>query len=277
MTPFGVSGPLNGARASDLEVTASSGSLWLAGEPGRAPVRTTLPQAWSWTGMYAAAGALMALLARPIIGAGQTVDTSGQASMATVHPPACIFWDVMREEHVRLGAHLLGRSIVGARFRNVWRCADGYVAFAIQGGPIGRHTMRELVRWMRERHYDCARLVAIDWDRFDNRTLTQSEVDALEAEIAPFLSTLTKAEFFRGVISRNMLGYPAATAPDVYADEQLRARSFWQDVPLEAIDRALPFPGGFAVFDGERPAIRRPPPRLGEHNDEVFAEIAAHA
>jgi crotonobetainyl-CoA:carnitine CoA-transferase CaiB-like acyl-CoA transferase len=275
VTPFGGSGPLNGARASDLEVTASSGSLWLAGEPGRAPVRTTLPQAWYWTGMYAAAGTLMALLARPVIDGGQTVDTSGQASMATVHPPACIFWDVMREEHVRLGAYLLGRSIVGARFRNVWPCADGYVAFAIQGGAVGRHTMRELAAWMRQRGTLGPRFAASDWERFDNRTLTQPEVDALEAEIAAFLRGLTKAEFFRGVVERNMLGYPAATASDVFADEQLRARSFWQEVRLDAIERTLPFPGGFAVFDGDRPAVRRAPPCLGQHNDEVFAEIAA--
>ena len=161
--------------------------------------------------MYAAAGTLMALLARPLIGRGQTVDTSGQASMATVHPPACIFWDVMREDHVRLGAYLLGRSIVGARFRNVWPCADGYVAFAIQGGAVGRHTMRELVSWMRERGAVAQRLGAIDWDTFDNRTLTQLEVDALEAEVGEFLRGLAKADFFRGVVERNMLGYPAAT------------------------------------------------------------------
>src|SRR5439155_27224724 len=138
ITPYGTTGPLADAPASDLEITAASGSLWLAGEPDRAPVRTTLPQAWSWTGMYAVAGTLTALLARDVIGTGQHVDCAGQASMVTVHPPAAIFWDVLREEHRRLGVNLLGRSIVGASFRNVWRCADGNVAFAIQGGSIGR-------------------------------------------------------------------------------------------------------------------------------------------
>jgi hypothetical protein len=32
----------------------------------------------------------------------------------------------------------------------------------------------------------------------------------------------------------------------------------------------LRFPGGFALFDGERPAVRRSAPRLGEHDDEVY-------
>src|SRR5205823_5948175 len=64
ITPYGSTGPLSDTPASDLEVTASSGSLWLAGEPGAAPVRTTLPQSPFWTGMYAAMGALLAVVGR---------------------------------------------------------------------------------------------------------------------------------------------------------------------------------------------------------------------
>ena len=273
VTPYGASGPLAETPASDLEVTASSGSLWLAGEPGGPPVRTTLPQSPLWTGMYAAAGALLALFARRKTGRGQHVDVSGQQSMVTVHPPAPVFADVAREEHMRLGPNLLGRSIVGARFRNIWPCADGHVSFAIQGGPIGRHTGRMLAAWMSEKGFAAPRFRAIDWDTFDNRTLSQADVDALESEVGAFLATLTKREFFDGVIARNMLGYPVADAADIYTDEQLRSRAFWQDV---AIDGAtLTFPGGFALFDGERPRIRRAPPRLGEHQREVLGRVTA--
>src|SRR5207249_11716846 len=99
ITPYGSTGPLSETPASDLEVTASSGSLWLAGEPGAAPVRTTLPQSPFWTGMYGAMGALLAVAARVRTGRGQHVDVSGQASMATVHPPAIVHWDVLKEAH----------------------------------------------------------------------------------------------------------------------------------------------------------------------------------
>ncbi len=271
ITPYGASGPLASTPASDLEVTASSGSLWLAGEPGGAPVRTTLPQSPFWAGMYAAAGALLAIIARRATGRGQHVDVSGQQSMVTVHPPAAVFADVAREEHMRLGPNLLGRSIVGARFRNVWPCADGHVSFAIQGGPIGRHTGRMLTAWMGERRFDAPRFRAIDWEAFDNRTLSQADVDALEAEVGAFLRTLTKREFFAGVIARNMLGYPVADAADIYSDEQLRERAFWQDVAIDGT--TLEFPGGFALFDGERPTVRRPPPRLGQHQQEVLGAV----
>jgi crotonobetainyl-CoA:carnitine CoA-transferase CaiB-like acyl-CoA transferase len=273
LTPFGSTGPLADTRASDLEVTAASGSLWLAGEPGGAPVRTTLPQSPFWTGMYAAAGALLAVIARRAGGRGQHVDVSGQQSMVTVHPPAAVFADVAHEEHMRLGPNLLGRSIVGARFRNIWPCADGHVSFAIQGGPIGRHTGRMLASWMGERGFDAPRFRSVEWDAFDNRTLSQADVDVLEAEVGAFLGGLGKREFFEGVIARNMLGYPVADAADIYADEQLRVRAFWQDVAIDGT--TLSFPGGFALFDGERPAVRRPPPTLGQHQNEILGAVTA--
>jgi crotonobetainyl-CoA:carnitine CoA-transferase CaiB-like acyl-CoA transferase len=166
-------------------------SSWVAAAP--APVRTTLPQSPFWAGMYAAMGTLLAVSARAALGSGQRVDTSAQASMVTVHPPASVFADVLGEEHRRLGPHLLGRSIVGARFRNIWRCADGHVAFAVQGGPVGRHTGRMLTAWMAERGEVPEVIRAIDWERFENTTLRQDEVERIEEAIAPFLGTLTKA------------------------------------------------------------------------------------
>ena len=270
ITPYGSDGPLAHAPASDLEVTAASGALSLAGEPGRRPVRTTLPQSPFWAGMYGAMGTLFAYLARGVSGRGQRVDTSAQASMVTATPPATVHWDVSHEEHTRLGPFLLGRSIVGARFRNIWRCRDGYVSFAIQGGAIGKHTGKMLVEWMRSRGDVPAALAAIDWESFDNTTLKQDEVERLEAAVAPFFESLGKQEFFEGVVARNMLGYPVSTVADVEADPQLAARGFWQELEIPEAGRTIAFPGGFALFDGERPRIRRPAPRLGEHNDEVY-------
>src|SRR5712692_215171 len=192
ITPYGQDGPLAGVLGSDLEVTAASGSLWLAGEEGRPPLRTAQPQSPYWSGMYGALGALVALQSPT----AQRVDVSAQAAMTTVHPPAPVWWDIAHEEHRRTGPFLLGRSNVGSRFRNLWACADGFVSFAIQGGPIGRHTGRMLVEWMAERGTVPSALAAIEWELLDNSRLTQSQVDELEAAIGPFLRSLTKAEFF---------------------------------------------------------------------------------
>jgi len=146
------------------------------------------------------------------------------------------------------------------------------VSFAIQGGPIGRHTGRMLAEWMAEKGEVPVVIAAIEWDRFDNTTLSQAQVDELEAAIGPFLRSLTKAEFFDGVVKGKMLGYPVGDASDSLADPQLRARDFWRTLSPAAGLPPLPFPGGFALFDGKRPEVRRPAPRVGEHNAEIYGE-----
>lgn len=272
LTPYGLDGPLAGCPASDLEVTASSGSLWLAGEEGRPPVRTSVPQSPGWAGMYAAAGVLTAVLARQQTGRGQHVDVSAQAAMLTATSQAPIFWDLLGEEQHRSGPFLVGRSVTGARFRNIWPCRDGYVTFALYGGQAGRDTGRALVAWMNAALPGGAPdlLRELDWDSFDVATASQAVIDEIEAAIAPFFLGLAKAEFFEEVCARNMLGYPLSTVADLASDPQLAGRRFWQPVET-AWDGELCAPGSFALFDAERPTLRRAP-RPGEHNLEVYAE-----
>jgi crotonobetainyl-CoA:carnitine CoA-transferase CaiB-like acyl-CoA transferase len=277
ISPLGAEGPLTNVPAGDLEVTASSGSLWLAGEPAEAPVRSTLPQSANWAGMYAAMGTLMAVLARDARGgAGQHVDVSAQASMVTAISHAPIFWDLLGEEQHRSGPFLTGRSVTGAKFRNIWPCRDGYVTFALYGGPAGRDSSRKLVSWIDEQcqpHGAPPALKAVDWDAFDPTRATQAEVDILEAEIAPFIQSRTKDEFFARFVERNMLGYKVSTVADILNDPQLEARQFWQEVQSPwASEQTLRFPGSFGLFDGRRPEARRFAPSVGEHTCDVLRE-----
>ena len=271
MTPYGIDADFQ--AASDLEVTASSGSLWLAGEAGRTPVRTSVPQSPAWTGMYAAAGVLTAVLARDVTGRGQQVDVSAQAGMLTATSQAPIFWDLLREEQYRSGPFLVGRSVTGAQFRNIWPCRDGYVTFALYGGQAGRDSGRALVAWMNEVMPIGAPpvLQQLDWDQLDIATAPQSVVDDIEAAIAPFFAALSKAEFSTSVTSRNILGYPCSTVDDMAADPQLVSRGFWQPVDT-AWNGQVCVPGSFALFDGVRPPVRGPAPRIGQHNVDILCD-----
>jgi crotonobetainyl-CoA:carnitine CoA-transferase CaiB-like acyl-CoA transferase len=114
-----------------------------------------------------------------------------------------------------------------------------------------------------------ALLADLDWAQFDVATASQHQVDALEAAIAPFFLSLSRAEFFSGVTTRGMLGYPLATVEDLASDQQLAARGFWQPVETPW-DGELCATGSFALFDGERPPLRRTAPCVGEHNLDVL-------
>lgn len=267
ITPYGQEGPLAQAPASDLELMAAGGAVWLTGDPDRPPVRISLPQAAYWASSYAAVGTLIAHHHRLACGLGQQVDASAQASMlpAIVHAP--MFWDMLGTVPHRAGPFLVGRNVNGAAIRNVWPCRDGYVAFALYGGAVGRHSTRALVEWMAERGMAPDFVQEIDWDGFDAPAADAGLVDRLQDAIGTFLRTLTKREFYQGAIERRILGYLVATAEDVLEDEQLAARQVWQELD------GVRHPSGYARFDGGPARPRGGAPGLGEHNGEVLAEV----
>jgi crotonobetainyl-CoA:carnitine CoA-transferase CaiB-like acyl-CoA transferase len=170
----------------------------------------------------------------------------------------------------RAGIFVTGRSVMGAKMRVMWSCKDGWINFIIYGGSAGRHTNQQLVAWMDEKGMAPDWLKKNDWSSFAVTNITQKEVDRLEAPIAKFFSTLTKQDFVTGAVERQMLGYPVSTVEDIYKDEQLHAREFWQKVRPADSGVTLDFPGGFALFGNERPQIRVPAPRIGEHNKDIY-------
>jgi crotonobetainyl-CoA:carnitine CoA-transferase CaiB-like acyl-CoA transferase len=274
ITPFGQAGPYHDFAAFDLEIMALGGAMSLAGEEAMEPMRVSVPQAPMWVGVEAAMGALTALAHRSVSGRGQRVDVSAQAAVLSALAHAPTFWDLNRANPLRAGIYITGRSVTGARMRAFWRCRDGWINFIIYGGTAGRHTNRELVSWMHERGMAPEWLARVEWSRFEVTTLTQEEVDRLEAPIEAFLATLTKREFREGAIRRGMLGYPVSTVKDIAEDPQLAARGFWQDLEGPGPGSRLRYPGGFAVVNGARLAQRRPAPQPGQHNREVLAELS---
>ncbi len=101
-------------------------------------------------------------------------------------------------------------------------------------------------------------------------SLTQREVDRLEAPIGLFLATLTKQEFLEGALRKEMLGYPVSTVADIFKDRQLAARSFWTEVIDATTGKTMQAPGGFAIVNGSRIPAGRRAPRAGDHNDEIL-------
>jgi len=270
ITPFGQEGPYRDFLGSDLEIMALSGAMSLAGEEDGAPMRASVPQAPMWVGAEAAMGALTALAHRAWTGRGQHVDVSAQIAVMSALAHAPTFWDLNRVNPERAGIFVTGRSVTGAKMRVMWSCRNGWINFIIYGGSAGRITNQQLVAWMDEKRLAPDWLKEIDWSTFAVTSISQEEVDRLEAPIAKFFSTLTKQEFLSGAVERQMLGYPVSTVEDIYQDEQLSARQFWQTITPSDSEIALDFPGGFAIFNKERLQIRRPAPRLGEHNTEIY-------
>lgn len=165
---------------------------------------------------------------------------------------------------------MTGRSITGAKMRVFWPCKDGYLNFIIYGGEAGRKTNQALVEWMDGKGMAPEFLKQKDWKSFNIAEVTQEEIDRMEGPIGRFFETITKKEFFEGVIQRGMLGYPVATVKEIFEDSQLEARDFWQSIDHPELGSSLVYPGGFAQFSEASCKILRRAPRIGEHNEEVY-------
>jgi crotonobetainyl-CoA:carnitine CoA-transferase CaiB-like acyl-CoA transferase len=275
ITPFGQTGPYSKFKASDIEIMALSGCMSLTGDPDRPPLRVTFPQSYGWTGSYAAMGALIAHYHRELTGEGQQVDVSAQACLLWAFSHAHTFWDLNRQLEKRAGSFMTGRSITGAKMRVFWPCQDGYLNFIIYGGEAGRRTNQALVEWMDSKGMAPDFLKQKDWKTFDIAQVGQKEIDRMEAPIGDFFKGVTKAEFFKEVVKRQMLGYPVASVKEIFADPQHQARRFWQTIEHPELRTSIDYPGGFAKFSNGDCQIWRRAPLIGEHNQEIYGQELA--
>jgi benzylsuccinate CoA-transferase BbsE subunit len=274
LTPFGQSGPRAAWRGSDLTVVAMSGNLHCTGDPDRAPVRCTLPVSYFHGSIEAAAGVAFALLARERTGTGQHVDVALQEAMVMPNIGTASMAKMTGNRGQRSGASFRQTSSVQ---REIWPCKDGWVSFALRGGPARVPGLVAMVAYMAENGMASEPLRAMDWKTYNHNLLSQDEVDALSREFGGFFLTKTMTDLFRAACERNLMLAPANTAREILASDQLAARHFFVDVDHPGRG-TIRLPGPFARTTSDDPdstaiAVRGPAPRLGEHTAEVLAEL----
>src|SRR5712692_6316353 len=274
LTPFGETGPRAGWRGSDLTVVATSGNLYATGDPDRAPVRCSLPVAYYHGGIEAAVGVVFALLAREETGRGQHVDVALQEAMVMPNIGAAAMFPMTGLRGGRAGAFM--RQVNGVA-REIWPCQDGFVSFALRGGPARVPGLVAMVQYMGEHGMAPESLRTRDWKSHNLNLLGQTEIDELSRPFAAFFLAKTMAELYEAACARNLMLAPINTAREILASPQLAARNFLVD--LEYRGRGpLRYPGAFAITtsadaDGTRIGVPRPAPELGEHTVAVLAEL----
>src|SRR5205807_462180 len=63
--------------------------------------------------------------------------------------------------------------------REIWPCKDGFVSFALRGGPARIPGLVAMVKYMDEHGMASAALRARDWKAYNHNLLTQAEMDEL--------------------------------------------------------------------------------------------------
>ena len=273
ISPFGQTGPYAHHLATDLTLAAMGGAMALNGDPDRRPVRITVPQTWHHAAAESALGALVAHHRRLATGEAQYVDLSVQAAVFWTGLNAMISSAIDGRNLERGGTSLQLSTIVTPL---VYPCADGEVCLFPMGALLAG-----LIPWMTETGAVSTGWVAAeDWTTYEERVLTDGELvhsmDELRAKITVFTRRHTKRELFTGALERGLTLVPVSTVADVLAMDHLEVRDYWSDVQLPS-GRTLRAAGPFAKASNRPIAWAARAPEVGEHTDEVLAEINERA
>jgi crotonobetainyl-CoA:carnitine CoA-transferase CaiB-like acyl-CoA transferase len=254
VSAFGQEGPRAEEGGFDLTLQAMAGVMSVTGEPGGAPVKCGVPLSDFCAGLYAAFAVVSALREVARTGKGTNIDVAMLgASLAVAALQTSEYFGTGRDP-VKLGS---------AHPRNApyqaFRAKDTYFAMAAGNdglwraacGAIGRDDLAGDARFastaLRAKH--------------------QSELrDILEQEFAKHSAAELLAKF-------RAAGVPCApinTYSQALADEQVRHMGWVQEIALPSGKRTRTFASPLR-FGGQGLPIRRDPPALGQHNDEVFA------
>jgi crotonobetainyl-CoA:carnitine CoA-transferase CaiB-like acyl-CoA transferase len=271
ITPFGQDGPKASYADSDLIVMAASGVLILYGDEDRPPVRMSVPQAYLHACADAAGAALIAYYDRLNSGLGQHVDVAAQQSLGLAQQSTLLAATVGGDETRRMAG---GVKMGPIRVPLVWEAKDGLVTCVfLFGSALGVFT-RKMMNFIYEKGFCDQATRDKDWIAYADMLLTGrepfEEYERVKGVVAAFLRSMTKAESFDLAREHGFLIAPLATTDDVLANPQFIAREYWQTIEDRELGLKLTYPGPFARLSATPIAYKRRPPRVGEHNREVY-------
>ncbi|MEN5081614.1 CoA transferase [Bosea sp. TWI1241] len=255
---FGADGPYRDRPAFDFIAQAMSGFMSVNGGRDDPPLRSGLPISDLVCGMYGALGLCAALLGRERNGNAERVDVNLTSSMVSLLA-------YVASHYFATGTVLpkTGNDHPIAAPYGLFRTRDGQIAIAPSDNTFFGRLM------------DALELpeVKADPDFADNFGRVKHR-DRLQVLVEGKLALADSAEWIERL---NAAGVPCGPVYDlhgVFSDPQIQSQNMAIDVPTPANGTVRML--GFPIKLTQRPChVRRPPPALGEHTEELLAEAAA--
>jgi len=269
ITPYGQTGPRKHYQASDLDVMAMGGLMYITGNPDQPPLRISLPQSFLLASAHGAAASMIAHYYRETSGEGQHVDVSAQECVLWEIANTMPLWELNKNILRRAGSYMSGRW-TGTKQRLLWKCKNGHVLFYILGGAFGVKTNRAIVKWMEEENIAPEYLKNFNWDAFDMAAQTQEMQDQIEIYIGNLFKLFTKEELYEQALKRGIMLCPVNTSKDILGNTQLKDRQYWVDICHPELSTSVRYPGAFARLSETPIQIKRRAPLIGEHNLEIY-------
>ena len=254
---WGQSGPYAHKPGFGTLVEAMSGFAYLNGFPDRPPVLPPLALADMIAGVYGAVGVLTALRVAEREGRGQVVDQSLFEPIFSV-----IASEAAKCRLNGVPTMRAGNQSTHTAPRNVYVCSDGqYVALS---GSMQSMAMKIL---------DTIGRPELKTDpRFASNDARVKHRDLLDAIIGGFIAQRTQAEALTLFEAAQVTVGPVCSVADLLDHPFTLGRE--TIVEMEDADLgSVPMHNIIPRLSATPGAMRRPAPLLGEHTDEILAEL----
>jgi succinate--hydroxymethylglutarate CoA-transferase len=252
---YGQSGPYSKRGAFDVTVQGMSGLMSVTGEEGRPPIKCGVPVGDFCAGLYAAYTITALLLKAKETGKGGYIDCSMLGSLIGISA-------LQTSEYFGTGKP--GRRIGSAHPRNApyqaFEASDDYFIIAAGNDALWREVAEAV-----------GRLELAEDARFKTQGDRARNQVALAEILQPLFKMRTAGEWLLEMDRRGVPCSPINGYPELFDDEHVKSMGIVRPLRLpngvETSTTAFPI----AITDYEFD-VRLPPPDLGEHTEEIFAE-----
>ena len=256
ITGFGQTGPYAKRAGYDYLVQGMGGIMSVTGEPDGPPQKVGVGIADIMTGMYSVVAILAALRHRDASGKGQYID------MALLDTQ--VAWlSYVGQNYLTSGEvpRRRGNQHPNIMPYQVFGAADGLLILAVGNDA----QFERFCKFCGKPEIAADKRYATNSQRLKHR-------DTLTPIIADLIAAHSIKHWVEGLTSVNVPCGPINTVDQVFADPQVKARGM-EIAMAHGDDPELRLIGSPMKFSESPVSYRRPPPRLGEHTEEVLAEL----
>jgi|tagenome__1003787_1003787.scaffolds.fasta_scaffold20971836_1 formyl-CoA transferase/CoA:oxalate CoA-transferase len=260
VSAVGRDGPDKDRAGVDLLMQAYAGLMSITGEPDRPPVRTGTSVVDLTTGANAVQGILAALYVRERSGQGQRVDVSLLGSVVS-----WLSYHVVGYFGTGNVPGPMGSAHPSVAPYGTYPTRDGFIVIAVALDSSWKRMCVAMERPDLVDHPEFARNAS--------RIVNRERLDSVLSEI---LATKTAAEWTAVMDKHGVPASPINSIDQVVNLPQTMHQELVVSVPHPTIPDLRT--QGIAIKLHETPgSIRRPPPLLGEHTDEILSELGFEA
>ena len=252
---YGQTGPLKDRGGFDLVLQGHGGLMSVTGQPGGPPVKTGVPIIDFGASAHAAIGILAACIARSVTGRGQHIDISLlDVPVSWLGLLAAKYWSTGEIQEPMGSAHPLSAPY------QAFATSDGYITIAAGNQELWKSTCDSL---------------GLNHLTGDPRFSSNNARARNQAELAPLIEAVLKTNssgyWIEKISSRGVPCGPIYSVDQVLEDAQVLHRKMVVEMedPRLGVVKMI----GSPIKLSDAPTVlRRPPPMLGEHTDEIAAE-----